>query len=197
MLGPAVLLVMAVAIMALRIIAEPSAAAAMKAEAFFEAARHGDVEAIRHAVEQEQMPVDLRETGSGMTALMHAVNGRQPKAVEWLLEHGADINACVTAYGTSLGFAANGRDGTSMLALLLERGADPNVSASDGVTPLMQAAMWGDDDAVAMLLRAGARPGARDRNGNTALLMARSSGYDRIVRLLEQAGASAADGRTR
>jgi ankyrin repeat protein len=184
-----VMLVTALALVALRIMAEPSSAAAVKADAFFEAARQGDVAAMRHAVEQERIPVDLRQTGSGMTALMHAVNGRKPEAVEWLLEHGADINASVTAYGTPLAFAANGRGDTAMLALLLDQGADPNVCAADGHTPLMQAATWNDDAAVAMLLRAGARPNARARSGDTAMLIARSNGYDRIVRMLEQAGA--------
>jgi ankyrin repeat protein len=188
--GPAVLLLTAIGIMALRIMSETSLAAALRAEAFFEAARAGDVAALQNAVEHDGMSVDLRETGSGLTPLMCAVNARRPAAVEWLLAHGADIDASVTAYGTPLAIVAASRDGSDMVAILLAHGADPNTCAHDGVTPLMQAAMWDNADAVDMLLRAGARPNVRSKTGNTARSIAASNGYERIVRMLDDAAAA-------
>jgi ankyrin repeat protein len=186
-LGPVVILVTAAGMMVIRFMAEPSTAAAMKANSLFEAARVGDVAAIKRAVEDDGMPIDLVETGSGMTPLMRAVSGRQPAAVEWLLAHGADINAKAPGHGTPLGIAATDPDAAPMVSLLLEHGADPDGCAAEGRTPLIQAAMWGNAKAAAMLLRAGARPDARDRCRNTAASIAREYGNDEIVRMLESA----------
>jgi ankyrin repeat protein len=187
MAGPAVLLLTALALLALRMMSEPSAAAAMRAEAFFMAARAGDVAAMRHAIEHDGLSVNQGESGSGMTPLMCAVGWRQRDAAEWLLAHGGVVNVSTRGYGWALAVGANGRDGQSLLTLLLDRGADPNVCARDGVTPLMQAAMSNNADAVDTLLRAGARPDARCQYGNTARSIAAYNGYERIVRLLDDA----------
>jgi ankyrin repeat protein len=191
-LGPVVLVLTAIALFALRMMSEPSIAAALRAEAYFEAARVGDLAAMRYAVEHDGLSIELRETGSGRTPLMCAVNGRQSKAVVWLLDRGADINASVPGYGTPLAIAASDREGSEMVAMLLARGADPNACARDGVTPLMQAAMWDNADSVAMLLHAGARPDARSVYGNTARSIAASNGYDQVVRLMDDAPAKPA-----
>jgi len=174
-------------VLALRLMSEPSVAAAIRADAFFTAARAGDVTAMQHALGRDGLTVNSREAGSGMTPLMCAVGWRQREATEWLLANGADVNAAVTGYGSPLAFAAGGQDGKEMLALLLAHGADPNVCAWDGVTPLIQAAMWDNPDAAEMLLRAGARPDVRTYSGNTARSIAESNGYTRIVRLLDDA----------
>jgi ankyrin repeat protein len=186
MLGPAVLLLTAAALMGIRAMAEPSCASELNAAAFFDGARTGDLAAMQHAMVRDRFPVDLRESGSGMTPLMHAVGGRQAAAVEWLLAHGADVNACSTAYGSALAVAASRRDDAGMVARLLEHGADPNACAADGLTPLMQAASWNDAESLALLLRAGARIDARSRFGNTAMSIAIADGHEDIVRLLER-----------
>lgn len=194
-LGPVVLLLTAIALCALRMMSEPSIAAALRAEAYFEAARVGDVAAMQYAVERDRLSIDMHETGSGRTPLMCAVNGRQRKAAEWLLDRGADINASIAGYGTPLAIAACDREGSEIVAMLLARGADPNACARDGVTPLMQAAMWDNADAVTMLLRAGARTDARSVFGNTPRSIAASNGYDHIVRLIDDAPATRASDR--
>jgi hypothetical protein len=186
-LAPAVMLLTGAAMIAMRIMVEPSGAAGMKAQAWFEAARQGDIAALQRAVEQERTPVDVRESGSGLTALMCASGARQPATVEWLLERGADINASTDAYGTALALAVSYGEGTDMAKLLLSRGADPNGCAADRVTPLMQAAQWNNVEGIALLLRAGARPNTRSRYGTTAVSIARAEGNDAIVRMIEQA----------
>ena len=187
--APVLMLVTTLALIALRIVAEPSSAAALKAEQFFEAARVGDVATLERVSRQERIPIDLRQSGSGMTALMYAAIGRKPEAAEWLLAHGADINASVTGYGTPLTCAANGRDGTAMMKLLLAHGADPNGCACDRFTSLMQSVNWNDEAGVALLLRNGARTDVRSRYGDTALTMAKANGYDEIERMIEDADA--------
>ena len=77
-----------------------------------------------------------------------------------LLDHGADINAVDEEYrSTPLGLAARWgkRD---MVALLLERGADPNRSGAPWATPLAWARKKGHSGIEADLLRAGATPEA-------------------------------------
>ena len=65
------------------------------------------------------------------------------------------------------------------MALLLEHGADPNVSDVKGSTPLMMAASCEDTRAVDLLLRAGANPNATTpADGFTALWMCTAKGHD-------------------
>ncbi len=55
---------------------------------------------------------------------------------------------------------------------LLEEGADPNVTDSEGVPALMNAVLYGDAEMVRMLLGRGAVVNTRDSAGGTALLWA-------------------------
>jgi ankyrin repeat protein len=74
------------------------------------------------------------------------------------------------------------------VALLLEKGADPNAVNKAGVTPLIRAAT--DPAKVEILLAAGAAVEARAESGNSALLLAaRRHGNSRAVRLLLERGA--------
>ncbi len=74
-----------------------------------------------------------------------------------LLDHGAEINAIDEEYGsTPLGYAARwGR--REMVALLLERGADPNKAGAPWATPLAWAQKKGHAAIEADLLQAGAQ----------------------------------------
>jgi ankyrin repeat protein len=74
-----------------------------------------------------------------------------------LLDHGADIDAIDEEYrSTPLGLAARwGR--REMVALLLERGADPNRSGAPWATPLAWARNKGHADIESDLLRGGAQ----------------------------------------
>ena len=91
------------------------------------------------------------------TTLLHdkAYIGDLPK-VRLLLDHGADINALDEEFrSTPLGFAARwGR--REIVALLLERGADPNKSGAPWATPLAWSRKKGHPEIEADLQRAGA-----------------------------------------
>jgi len=77
------------------------------------------------------------------------------------------------------------------MGLLLDRGANVDVRAVEGTTPLMVAAQNGCTDAAAYLLQRGADPDARDNRGFTALHRAAEVGFEEIVRLLLDHGADA------
>lgn len=74
--------------------------------------------------------------------------------------------------------------------VMIERGADPNLSASNGLTPLMMAAVTdGSSATVRLLLEKGASVGARDSSGRTALDWALLQGETEVSRMLRRAGA--------
>jgi len=74
-------------------------------------------------------------------------------------------------------------------ALLLRKGADPNVHLAGNNTPLLLATKARRADLVRLLLEANAQVDARDDSGNTALLYAVKNKSLEIVRLLLARGA--------
>jgi ankyrin repeat protein len=102
----------------------------------------------------------------GRTALMHASLSLYgaPRAVEYLLDHGADPNARTKRGVTALMFLAR-----------------------KGYTGIYPAEPW--IESVALLLHAGVKTNVKDRKGRTALDIARKKKKKvrDIIRLLEQA----------
>ena len=92
--------------------------------------------------------------------LLHdmAFKGEVHKA-RLLLDHGADLNAIDEEYqSTPLSYAAHWGK-REVVALLLERNADPNKSGAPWSTPLAWAVKKGHADVESDLRRAGARTG--------------------------------------
>jgi ankyrin repeat protein len=185
--GPVVVLVIGVAIIAIRWRAEPDDREARRSAALFDASRAGNLAEMERAI-AGGMAVDSIESGSRMTPLCWAVKGNHPAVVDWLLARGANLEV-VTGYGPPLGIAAGREDSTVMVRFLLDRGADPNGCSIDGHTPLMTAAGRGDVATVELLIRAGAQVNARDRWGNTAVSTAQADGHAEIVGQLIAAAA--------
>lgn len=82
---------------------------------------------------------------------------------------------------------------------LLKSGADPNLASKSGLTPLHEAAYWGEVEILGWLIEKKGDVNARDQNGMTPLHVAALSGGLRgradIIALLKKHGAdeSAAD----
>jgi ankyrin repeat protein len=91
-----------------------------------------------------------------------------------------------------LGYAAM-TTSADTVRLLLDRGADPNLTTSRGATPLMMAAASTQTDAAnaRLLLSRGAHADSRDHSGRSALDWALLQGETEVARLLRDAGASA------
>lgn len=103
------------------------------------------------------------------TAVFFA-NHMSPKAMRWLVEQGADINARnkwgLTPLHDIIIFAG-GR--LSTVELLFELGADIHAVTPDGNTPLHEAAMWGRLPIAKMLIERGAVMDARNNKGENPM----------------------------
>ena len=78
----------------------------------------------------------------------------------------------------------------AMIHFMLDSGADINRQWADGNTPLMDAALMGDTEAVALLLSRGAVVDLPNKKHQTALHAACFQAHEGAVRLLLAAGAS-------
>ncbi|MET9545094.1 hypothetical protein ABZY36_07240 [Streptomyces sp. NPDC006627] len=126
----------------------------------------------------------------GVEPLIAAVRSGDVRAVEALLEAGADPCAA-DAYGTSaLCLAVDAFDLTIVEALLSSSRWDH--TAADGCSPLLRAVDRGACDIAETLIRRGAPLGARDAEGRDALALARywhrADVADELRRRSEQPG---------
>jgi ankyrin repeat protein len=107
--------------------------------------------------------------------------------VKLLLDAGADVSAASrNAMRVQALHAAVGQRRADTVALLLNRGADPNARQQVGYTALMAAAGAGREDIVSLLLSHGADPSLVSEDGKTAAILAREHGHaDLAVKVAE------------
>jgi ankyrin repeat protein len=125
-----------------------------------------------------------------MPALTIAVVQEDVASVTALLRSpNIDVNAYDKQCNTALMHAADKRN-TELIKLLLQAGANPNISNFDSLTPLHVAVVQQDVDVVAALLQSSTiRVNSSDKNWRTALMYAAYDGNVALVTLLLQAGA--------
>lgn len=158
------------------------------------AAEQGKLETVRKILDRG-VPVDWHSKSRGFTALVEAVLHGHLDVARLLLERGANPNF-VPPFdnGSLLHFACSGcpqDKQAAMVTLLLEAGADPNLSTVRwSLTPLMVAARWGNTEVLRLLLAAGADTEARTSDGRAAIDFARTHSRQEAVALLEQSQTS-------
>jgi Ankyrin repeats (3 copies)/Ankyrin repeats (many copies) len=137
-------------------------------------------ELVRNGVE-----IDYVHPDTGHTALYNACMCDRPRAIEVLLQHGADPNRRLTYHSPVDGRVEADRivlhyvSSADAAAVLIKAGADVNAADAADTTPLMCAAFHGHVEVVSALLAAGASPLARQkkrrgRKARTALELAES-----------------------
>jgi ankyrin repeat protein len=112
--------------------------------------------------------------GYDTTAFLIATSFGSWEAAEWLLDHGADINATDEDGSCALSDAIEEED-VARLEWLLSRGADPSLNLGN-LDPLFLAIEAGRPDMVRLLLKHGADPNPRikcDGPSTTPLALAR------------------------
>jgi ankyrin repeat protein len=172
--------------------------------------------ALYAAVDMHTMPASNRPSPKDADSPMRSLD-----LIKALLAHGANVNAqlrtaqpyrtkldrgddtMLTTGTTPLLRAAKGGDVTVM-ALLLEKGADPKLATRAGINSLMAAAGVGtrEEDtvgrhktqaeiiaAIDLCLKAGTNVNAAENRGQTALHGAAQKGWDDVVQYLVDHGA--------
>jgi ankyrin repeat protein len=156
------------------------------ADPVHDAARKGNVAKLQELAAADPSVVSSADK-MGRTPLHAAAENNQLNAATFLIEHGADVNAKDRNGGfTALDFALSSFHYIDMVRLLVEHGANVNTASSQGITPLQEAAMRGQKDAIVLLLAKGADVNACDDKGDSVLLWALMVGrMDAAVDLIE------------
>ena len=149
-------------------------------------AYYGDVSGIRFLLAHGETLASLGENLGLNEAAFHG----HWRLVEFLVEHGADVNHALPGTAeTPLHAAlckANRPDYDEVVRVLLARGANPNCATvpgaetsgfmrdvrTTGETPLHRAAAFGSEETVMHLLAAGAAVDAKDAHGDSPLTWA-------------------------
>jgi uncharacterized protein len=154
--------------------------------ALLDAARLGQLDAVRARLEAGADPNDYAD---GYSPLQFAAGGGHVEMTKLLLAKGAKPAHRDHNRDTALEWAAaDGRVET--VRLLLAAGADPNSRQRAEATPLFAAARKGNADVVKALLEAGADAKAIDHVGATALHEACIARAEAVAALLVAAHAS-------
>ena len=152
-----------------------------------DAARGGDLEAVREIVSREPLAVNSLDE-SGRTPLIVAAAAGQREVVSLLIERGALVNATNDRGATSLHFAAS-RGDSQIVRTLIGHGAVVNARAIGCATPLCWASCAGREGAARVLITEGANVNAECIDLWTPLYRAAASGNAGLVELLLLHGA--------
>lgn len=118
------------------------------------------------------------------TPLACAANYGHLEICELLLAAGANPNAKTYA-GTPLALA----DGSKIVRLLLEHGADPNIPDSDGDIPVIGSIDVGNIEEIDLLINYGTDMEHANAEGETPMDRAKKRGlYETVVKLIRSAG---------
>ncbi|KAL8929977.1 MAG: hypothetical protein Q9208_001121 [Pyrenodesmia sp. 3 TL-2023] len=117
-----------------------------------------------------------------MTALHAAAKGGHYRAVEFLVQHDANVNALMINGFTPLHLAASAHH-TEAVRYLIDNGADVNAQDAQGQTPLFKS----DGQVTRMLRAARANPNVKDNNVNTPLHCAAFDNHLEAIKVLKEA----------
>ena len=121
-----------------------------------------------------------------------AISKNQARLVDALLRDGVSVNSTLPSGTTLLGAAAFA-GAADVVRILLAADADPNLSDSDGATPLWNASLRGFEAIAGTLLDHGAKiDQLNTSSATTALYAAASLGQQKVVQLLLDRGADSA-----
>lgn len=175
---------------------------------------------LLHAINRNHVPsiAMLAKTGAnlekttkeGISPLSWAIGDGKFFAAQALIEAGADVNArsgyeevtplMVAATQlpakTRSGNLVQGPQPVDLARMMIDKGADVNLTSKDGVTALMIAAGHNNAALVGLLAGAGADVNAKSAQGQTALDIATSAGFEQAAGALKFMASPAGHGKT-
>ena len=157
-----------------------------KVAAFISAVRSGDRGAVEKLIAADPEIVSATDA-AGSTALHHAAGFGTLDTVAWLLDKGAEVDARNRRSSTPLHWAIHDE---ARVRLLLSHGAAINAKQIEDRTPLYQAAVLANGNAVLrLLLEEGGDPSLATLVGRTPLMAAAGRGDTEAMLLLIAKGA--------
>ena len=126
---------------------------------------YGKLDTVKQMLSDDE---DLLEepTGSGLTPFHIAIKARNIPIANYLLNHGANINAQDDTGISALHLAVK-KKRIALVRYLVQHDANLNIQNESGITPLHQAAFSGLLTIVEYLVDVGAEPLLTNNNGST------------------------------
>ena len=144
--------------------------------------REGSFKVAQALLNHPDIRVDSATPADETALMMACIQGHLDWAVK-LLDRSAALNR---PGWTPLHYAASGSE-LSVVAMLLNRGADIDARSPNRSTPLMMAARYGPEDAADLLLKRGANAKLRNDLQLSAADFARTAGREQLALRLEAA----------
>jgi ankyrin repeat protein len=154
-----------------------------------EAVEQKDLQRVKAVLEADASLVKAYDPHSGRTPLHCAAISGPDEIAEYLLTHGADVNAKTVSGFTPLMAAVVNRK-AKLTTLLVTKGAEVKaVDREHGASVLHMAAAGGDPTIIEFLLSKGADVECRENDGWTPLHTAAYKGHLAVVKALIAGGA--------
>uniref|UniRef100_X1Z171 Uncharacterized protein n=1 Tax=Capitella teleta TaxID=283909 RepID=X1Z171_CAPTE len=115
----------------------------------------------------------------GLTCLMWASSSNQHEVVLFLLDQKAALNLTASDSGATALILAAAKGHSSVVKVLLERGANPNIRCKNGNTALLYATYGNFVTCVKLLLEKGANLAIQNEEGQSAFEVAIKCGHRR------------------
>ena len=149
-----------------------------------EAIKDSDMERLAHLLKGVDMNNSALSDARGTTPLLSAVTMRRTNMVEYLISHGAYVDATNT-YGRTPLHQASYLGDEHLARMLISSGADINAVSRSG-TPLHTAVYSRGTHIVEYLVKAGADTTITDMRGCTPADLARLRGKQELIPYLEK-----------
>ena len=121
--------------------------------------------------------------------LYDASSGGDDTLVRELLTAGADPDKYKDSNGFTALIVAVNRGNDSIVSILIQHGANPNIQNKYENTALHNAALNGNNEVITTLIKAGADLNIQNDEGKTALYRAAENGNNEVITTLIEAGA--------